>query len=77
MRLILAIVLVLLFALLLSASASAQLTVFLAGDSTAANKAADRRPETGWGEMLQQHFDPAKVKIDNRVKWTKHEILRR
>ncbi|HQZ94968.1 MAG TPA: rhamnogalacturonan acetylesterase [Pyrinomonadaceae bacterium] len=67
MRLILAIVLVLLFALLLSASASAQLTVFLAGDSTAANKAADRRPETGWGEMLQQHFDPAKVKIDNRA----------
>ncbi|MBK6587683.1 MAG: rhamnogalacturonan acetylesterase [Acidobacteria bacterium] len=64
---ILAIVLVLLFALLLSASASAQLTVFLAGDSTAANKAADRRPETGWGEMLQQHFDPAKVKIDNRA----------
>lgn len=48
-------------------SASAQLTVFLAGDSTLAVKTADRRPETGWGEMLQDHFDPAKVKIDNRA----------
>lgn len=42
-------------------------TVFLAGDSTCANKAADKRPETGWGEMLQQYFDPAKVKVDNRA----------
>lgn len=48
-------------------SASAQLTVFLAGDSTAANKTSDRRPETGWGEKLQDHFDPAKVKVDNRA----------
>ena len=51
----------------LSVTASAQITVFIAGDSTAANKTADRRPETGWGEMLQQHFDPAKVKVDNRA----------
>ena len=42
-------------------------TIFLAGDSTCANKQADKRPETGWGEMLQQYFDPAKVKIDNRA----------
>lgn len=48
-------------------SASGQITVYIAGDSTAANKAEDRRPETGWGEMLQQHFDRAKVKIDNRA----------
>lgn len=48
-------------------TAAAQLTVFLAGDSTCANKAADKRPETGWGEMLQQHFDPDKVKVDNRA----------
>lgn len=47
--------------------ADAQITVFIAGDSTAANKTADRRPETGWGEKLQDHFDPAKVKVDNRA----------
>lgn len=55
------------FGILLSAIASAQITVYIAGDSTAANKTEDRRPETGWGEMLQQHFDPAKVKVDNRA----------
>ena len=48
-------------------AANAQVTVYIAGDSTAANKTADRRPETGWGEMLQKHFDPAKVKVDNRA----------
>ncbi|MEO6390932.1 MAG: rhamnogalacturonan acetylesterase [Pyrinomonadaceae bacterium] len=42
-------------------------TVYLAGDSTMAEKQADKRPETGWGEFLQPHFDPAKVKIDNRA----------
>ncbi len=52
----------------LSFSASAQVTVYLAGDSTCANKTADRRPETGWGEMLQQFFDPAKVKVVNEAK---------
>ena len=41
--------------------------VYLAGDSTCANKTADKRPETGWGEMLQQYFDPAKVKIVNEA----------
>jgi lysophospholipase L1-like esterase len=43
------------------------ITVYIAGDSTAANKAAEKRPETGWGEMLQQYFDPARVVIDNRA----------
>lgn len=33
-----------------------------------AEKLAEKRPETGWGEKLQQFFDPAKVKIDNRAK---------
>jgi lysophospholipase L1-like esterase len=50
-----------------SVGASAQTTVYLAGDSTCANKTADKRPETGWGEMLQQYFDPAKVRIDNQA----------
>ena len=42
-------------------------TVYLAGDSTCANKAIDKRPETGWGEMLQQYFDPAKVRVVNEA----------
>ncbi len=41
--------------------------VYLAGDSTMAQKAEDKRPETGWGEKLQQYFDANKVKIDNRA----------
>jgi lysophospholipase L1-like esterase len=49
------------------ASAKDPITVYLAGDSTCANKQADKRPETGWGEMLGQYFDAAKVKIDNRA----------
>lgn len=67
MRSILTITAPALFGILLSTIASAQITVYIAGDSTAANKTEDRRPETGWGEMLQQHFDPAKVKVDNRA----------
>jgi lysophospholipase L1-like esterase len=54
-------------ALFIAISADAQITLYIAGDSTAANKTDKARPETGWGEMLQQHFDPAKVKIDNRA----------
>ncbi len=48
-------------------SSSAQITVYLAGDSTCANKLPEKRPETGWGEMMQQYFDPAKVVIDNHA----------
>ena len=42
-------------------------TIFLAGDSTMAAKLAEKRPETGWGEMLGQHFKDGKVVIDNRA----------
>lgn len=42
-------------------------TIYLAGDSTLAEKTADKRPETGWGEMLQQYFDARKAVIDNRA----------
>ena len=44
------------------------ITVYLAGDSTMAEKLTEKRPETGWGEKLQQFFDPAKVKIENRAR---------
>src|SRR6478672_4097537 len=58
------------FIFLLNIFALAQkppIVVYLAGDSTMAEKKPDKRPETGWGEMLQQYFDAAKVKIDNRA----------
>ena len=41
------------------------ITVFLAGDSTMAQKLASRRPETGWGEALQQYFDIDRVRVVN------------
>lgn len=43
------------------------LTVFLAGDSTMAEKLPAKRPETGWGEALQKLFDERKVKIENHA----------
>jgi lysophospholipase L1-like esterase len=43
------------------------LTIYIAGDSTAARKLPEKRPETGWGEMLQQHFDEKKVVVDDRA----------
>lgn len=42
-------------------------TIFLAGDSTMAAKVPEKRPETGWGEMLEAHFKPRTVKVDNRA----------
>lgn len=42
-------------------------TIFIAGDSTAAQKLPEKRPETGWGEMLEKHFKDGTVKIDNRA----------
>jgi lysophospholipase L1-like esterase len=42
-------------------------TVWLAGDSTMAQKQPDKRPETGWGEALQPCFDSTVVRIANRA----------
>lgn len=42
-------------------------TIFLAGDSTMAAKLPEKRPETGWGEMLGQHFKNGRVRIENRA----------
>ena len=50
------------------AAAAPPITVFLAGDSTMAEKLPEKRPETGWGEFLQAAFDPAKVRIENHAK---------
>lgn len=43
-------------------------SVFIAGDSTAAIKKVDRRPETGWGEFLQQYFNSDQVRVEDRAK---------
>lgn len=44
------------------------ITIYLAGDSTMAEKRADRRPETGWGEALPAFFDPDQVIIENHAR---------
>lgn len=61
--------LTLLAVLLLAPAASADepITVFIAGDSTAAPKLETKRPETGWGEQLQKRFDEKRVRIDNHA----------
>ena len=45
----------------------APITLYIAGDSTAAEKLPSKRPETGWGEMLGQYFRPDEVRIANRA----------
>ncbi|MBX3298723.1 MAG: rhamnogalacturonan acetylesterase [Acidobacteria bacterium] len=42
-------------------------TIFLAGDSTCAEKLPEKRPETGWGEMLGKYFKDGSVRIENRA----------
>jgi lysophospholipase L1-like esterase len=59
-----------LFSFVLAAVVAAQskpVTIFLAGDSTMAQKLPEKRPETGWGEMLEPHFKSGKVHVDNRA----------
>ena len=56
--------------ILFSAAAFAQrspVTIVLAGDSTMAAKLPDKRPETGWGEMLASHFKDGAVRVENRA----------
>lgn len=43
-----------------------QTTLYIIGDSTAANKEAKAYPETGWGMELQSFFND-EVKVDNRA----------
>ena len=42
------------------------ITLYIIGDSTAANKQPKAFPETGWGMELQPYFD-TNVKVDNRA----------
>src|SRR6476660_3907615 len=43
------------------------ITVWLAGDSTMAQKQPDKRPETGWGESFGRFFREGEVRIANRA----------
>lgn len=54
--------------LLLACTGDRPMALHLAGDSTMAAKLATKRPETGWGEMLQGHFDPRRVRVVNHAK---------
>lgn len=42
--------------------------IFLAGDSTMAEKLPEKWPETGWGEALQAFFDTTKVVVENHAR---------
>ncbi len=59
---------ILIAAVSVAAISARPITVFLAGDSTMAEKLPEKRPETGWGEFLQAAFDPSKVRIENHAK---------
>lgn len=50
-----------------ASEAKRPLTIYLAGDSTMAQKLPEKRPETGWGEMLGAFFQEGMVTIDNRA----------
>ncbi len=61
-------VVLLLISFSLAGSAEEPITIFLAGDSTMAEKLPDRRPETGWGEALQRFFKEGRVRVENHAK---------
>src|SRR5436190_13120971 len=48
--------------------AQGPVTIYLAGDSTMAQKLPEKRPETGWGEALQQFFREERVRVENHAK---------
>lgn len=60
--------LVLLACAFTASNAKDQVVIYLAGDSTMAEKTADKRPETGWGEMLEGKFLPGHIKVENHAK---------
>ena len=57
---------------MISAFRPRPITIFMVGDSTMANKpttgANEDNQERGWGQMLQQFFDPKEVIIDNHAR---------
>lgn len=42
--------------------------LYVIGDSTAASYEPDRAPLTGWAQVLQEYFDPNKLKVVNKAR---------
>jgi lysophospholipase L1-like esterase len=61
-------ILFLLFLFSAVATAKEPITLYLAGDSTMAEKLPEKRPETGWGEELQKFFKDGRVRVANRAR---------
>jgi lysophospholipase L1-like esterase len=59
--------LLLLFLLSVNVWAKEPITIYLAGDSTMAQKLPEKRPETGWGEALQKFFKEDQVRVENHA----------
>jgi lysophospholipase L1-like esterase len=49
-------------------SPNGTIAIYLAGDSTMAEKLEERRPETGWGERLGTFFSPRHVRVENHAR---------
>lgn len=45
--------------------------LLVVGDSTASDYKEDIAPRKGWGQMLQECFDPAKVEVVNGARSSK------
>lgn len=45
-----------------------RITLHLAGDSTMGEGLPERRPETGWGEFMQEQFDATRVEVLNHAR---------
>ena len=57
-----------LLSLLFSFTNLSKPTIYLIGDSTMANKSADKFPETGWGEAFYAYADSSKINIENHAR---------
>lgn len=60
-------VFLLIASILFSCSGQEKVKIFLAGDSTLAEKLETKRPETGWGEKLGEYFNN-NVEIENHAR---------
>lgn len=52
----------------ISDSESVVTTLYVIGDSTAASYPPDRFPLHGWAQVLQEHFDPERLHVEDRAK---------
>lgn len=60
--------LLLLLLMTCTAAQAAPASVFIAGDSTAAEYGPERAPQAGWGQALQSYLDPARFHVHNHAR---------